>query len=156
MTAANSTRFDSFDVARFWSKVAVKSKNQCWLWLAGKRPSGHGDFQMPYGATYAHRFAYSILHGELLDGVVVRHKCDNPSCCNPNHLELGTHQDNVADRVSRNRSAIGIANGRAKLTLRQAREIKASSLSLGDLAQTYQVSRRAIDLIKRGINWKSA
>lgn len=156
MTTANSTRFDSFDVARFWSKVEVNSKNQCWPWLAGKRPSGHGDFQAPYGATYAHRFAYSIVNGDAPDGLVVRHKCDNPSCCNPNHLIIGTHGDNVKDRVDRSRSATGEANGRAKLTLMQATAIKHSNLSPKELARHYRVTVRAIELIKSGVNWKSA
>lgn len=156
MGTANSTLYDQFDVARFWSKVDVKSKNQCWEWLAGRRPSGHGDFQARSGATYAHRFAYMIVNGAAADGLVVRHKCDNPACCNPLHLETGTHSDNVSDRVDRGRSAKGSSNGRAKITLEQAIAIRLSPSSPLELSKIYPITARAIQLIKDGKNWKSS
>jgi hypothetical protein len=147
--------FDNFDLARFWSKVDVKGRNECWEWMAARRTSGHGDFAAPYGSTPAHRFAYRIFNGPPPNEMLVRHKCDNPACCNPLHLELGTHAENVSDRVARGRSASGEKNGRAKLTMKQVKEIRTSPLEDWALAMQYKVTIRAIEFVRQGVTWKS-
>lgn len=100
----------------FWQKVDRKSYDECWNWLAGL----HGGKCKQYGLFWdgnktisAHRFSYSLHFGEIPGGICVCHKCDNPSCVNPHHLFLGTHQDNEDDKLSKNRQAIGIKNGMA-------------------------------------------
>lgn len=108
---------------RFWSKVSVRSDDKCWLWKAACSPSGYGRFSVVYGAVrttqQAHRVAYELVKGVIPDGMIVRHDCDTPACCNPAHLQLGTHQDNVDDRIRRGRSRYvavsGNRNGNAKL-----------------------------------------
>lgn len=94
-------------VARFWSKVSVTSKdNDCWEWNASKEEKGYGRFRLP-GARKtwaAHRVAYTIYHGKFPpEGMLVRHSCDNPSCVNPLHLDVGTASDNMQDMVARGR-----------------------------------------------------
>ncbi len=77
----------------------------------------------------AHRAAYVAAHGttfEAIHGLVVRHKCDNPRCVNPEHLELGTQQDNINDKVERNRQAKGSSHGMVELTEEAVRYIKAN------------------------------
>lgn len=89
-----------------------------------------------------HRHAYRKFKGEIPDGMVVRHKCDNRLCCNPDHLEIGTQADNARDRVERGRGAYGERNGRAKLTLAQVRDmnwLRLLGVSAGDLATHYKV-----------------
>ena len=87
----------------------------CWIWTAARRgPYGH--LHVNYEYIYAHRLAYELAYGPLPDvegvtshGVVVRHDCDEPLCCNPRHLFVGTQRDNVQDRVKRGRGACGPA-----------------------------------------------
>lgn len=85
----------------FWNLVDSSEKNGCWLWLGHIRGQwGHGGFDR----TAAHRFSWALHNGGYPDaGLVVRHKCDNPVCVNPKHLEVGTQKDNVADMVDRGR-----------------------------------------------------
>lgn len=83
---------------------ADKLENGCWEWQGAT--NGHGYGQLGYNGkrTTAHRLSYELSNGEIPAGVLVRHTCDNPPCCNPAHLILGTHLDNAADRVARGRN----------------------------------------------------
>lgn len=86
---------------RFWQKVDRCKPLDCWEWQAYRYPSGYGHFQIRKGKwEYAHRLAYRLAVGPL-GKLHVLHSCDNPPCCNPKHLRLGTHQENMQDRVSR-------------------------------------------------------
>lgn len=112
---------------RFWSKVDRRSPDECWPWRAAVRRKNEG-----YGAFYfkgrhhpAGRIAWFLAKGEMPEpGVVVCHECDNPPCCNPAHLFLGTNQQNTADKVAKGRQAKGSHNGFSKLNEEQVREIK--------------------------------
>lgn len=103
--------------------------------------------------TPAHRYLFEQVYGPIPEGMIIRHSCDNPLCINPAHLLLGTHADNVQDRVDRNRSAHGEENGRAKLTEKQVRRVKNSALPNAVLARRYGVDRRVIYQIKKGLTW---
>lgn len=105
--------------------------------------------------TLLHRYIYRKFYGEIPEGLVVRHKCDNSKCCNPLHLELGTREDNNHDRVQRNRSAKGEHHGRAKLTEQKVLEIyNNDKLSVTALARKYNVPHSHIYKIKRKMIWK--
>ena len=97
------------DARRFWEKVSLDAPDVCWLWLgcrfAGKQ---YGVFRYQYKNWRAHRFAYAITHGDIPEGLLVCHACDNPACCNPDHLLLGTNANNSEDMVTRGRSLKGI------------------------------------------------
>ena len=98
-------------LARLWSRV--KRGDGCWLWPGYCNADGHGIIKEGDQRHFVHRLAYQEAFGlSLSPDDVVRHACDTPNCVNPAHLQLGTHADNVADRVSRGRSATGPANGR--------------------------------------------
>lgn len=89
---------------RFWSFVDKNGANGCWEWT-GSKVCGYGQLargwkKAPYRAN---RLSYELNIGPIADGMVVRHKCDNPGCVNPEHLELGTQKDNARDTSSRNR-----------------------------------------------------
>lgn len=89
-------------VERFWSKVDCGDPDECWNWKAGVR-SGYGEFWIDGRNVGAHVYSYTIEHGEVPDGFVVCHKCDNPRCVNPNHLFTGTYSDNTQDMISKGR-----------------------------------------------------
>ena len=119
---------------------------ECWEWTSYRnRVQGYGRLHHNGKDHKAHRVSYALANGPIPDGLVVRHKCDNPPCVNPAHLELGTQADNVADRVARSRGARvqGTANGRSKLTEDTVREIRtkhAGGGTINDLAIEYEVS----------------
>src|SRR5690606_32428514 len=72
---------------RFWGKVDVRGPSECWPWKASTWPSGYGQFRMDGRPTGAHRVAYAVTRGDIPAGLHVLHRCDNPPCVNPNHLE---------------------------------------------------------------------
>ncbi len=87
--------------------VSVSDNNGCWNWLGCKLPSGYGKVGRN-GKTYlAHRYVYQEMFGEIPNGIVVMHKCDNPSCVNPDHLSVGTQKDNQDDCRAKGRNYIG-------------------------------------------------
>ena len=109
---------DERTVARFWAKVNRNGRTvrpelgPCWEWTAGKFAGGYGAFTERLGTRHkklrkAHRVAFALAFGEIADGLLVCHRCDNPSCCNPCHLFLGTHADNHHDRDTKGRGCHG-------------------------------------------------
>ena len=141
---------------RFWSKV--DKSGDCWLWLGARTAQGYGSFKIGPDTHVAHRVAYALTFGPIRKGRLVRHSCDNPPCCNPAHLLLGTDADNIADKVDRGRQAKGEGNGRAKLTADDVRAIRvshAAGVAVRSLAAMYGVHPRAIDYIVQRVNWKS-
>lgn len=93
---------------RFWDKVDKSGgENACWNWTAAKLPHGYGKLQ----SMLSHRASWKIHFGEIPSGLLVCHKCDNPSCVNPNHLFLGTHKQNTQDMVKKGRAACGDRHG---------------------------------------------
>lgn len=92
------------DIDRFWSKVDKTSDpNGCWVWTAYKDPNGYGRF---YHGKLCHRISYEINVGPIDKGLCICHHCDNPGCVNPDHLFVGTHQDNMDDKKRKGRQAI--------------------------------------------------
>jgi hypothetical protein len=124
---------------------------ECWLWTGPVDRYGYGVVAR---TGRAHRLVWEQHHGRKL-GIdeVVRHSCDNPRCCNPKHLLLGSQIDNVADRVERDRSAKGALNGRAKLTATKARAIYASRKMRTDLAAQFGIDESTVRDIKSGKTW---
>lgn len=93
----------------FWSKVDRSDvSDACWEWQGRRTAFGHGHAYSPSRrrAVGAHRMAYELTFGTIPPGLVIRHKCDNPPCCNPGHLEPGTRADNNRDTVSRGRRKV--------------------------------------------------
>lgn len=90
-------------VERFWSRVEVRGPDECWQWNGATLTDGYGSFLTPFGCS-AHRYSWALHNGRFPPpGMVVRHACDNRPCTNPNHLEIGTQLDNVADMIARGR-----------------------------------------------------
>ena len=86
---------------RFWKRVDKQGPEECWNWLGAKDKDGYGVFRA-FKESRAHRVSYILWRGEI-GASLVCHACDNPSCVNPVHLFLGSHQDNASDRQSKGR-----------------------------------------------------
>lgn len=108
--------FTPTDRERFWQKVDVGSPEACWNWLAstasttnGNYPYGQFSFTLDRGSRRilrAHRVAYELSVGSIPDGQIICHACDNPKCCNPAHMFVGTHDDNMHDMAQKGRSRL--------------------------------------------------
>lgn len=146
-----------------WDRVANIGGEGCWLWQGALRgKSGYGGFSFHGRDYYAHRFAYCVAHGiepeSLSADLGVLHTCDTPLCCNPDHLWLGTNNDNVADKVRKGRQSrlLGRRNPKSKLTAEQVKAIRAAA-ALGargtDLALAYGISSTSVYHVINLKNW---
>ena len=141
---------------RFWEKVRIGWPDDCWEWQAGTNGEGYGKFDANGRTLRAHRYALLAAHGRLDDERHVLHSCDNPPCCNPRHLRLGTDADNKADKMARERQAKGGGHGLAKLTeddVRVIRNLLSRGVRQREIAATYGVARQQIYKIKTGKTW---
>lgn len=153
----------------FWQRVDRKgrSEEECWEWIGYRNKPQ--KYILSYGRVYmgpkllnAHRVAWIITHGEVPKGMLVCHKCDNPPCCNPNHLFLGTHADNVRDCVRKKRKnpVHGERQWCAILSESDVREIRRRYVFRGGknstlgLAKEFGVDRSTITAITTGRIWK--
>lgn len=113
---------------RFLSKSVPM--NGCWIWSGFRDNKGYGRIRVDNGhSDRAHRVSYRLFNGSIPMGSVIRHRCDNPSCVDYSHLEIGNHQDNVKDRDVRGRTAFGSKIRKTKLTETQVKEIRSLWLS---------------------------
>lgn len=139
----------------FWD--AVEKSDGCWLWKRSRDLEGYGRLRVLGTFLKAHRVAYELSTGQDPAGLVVCHTCDNPPCCNPAHLFLGTVADNQRDMVEKGRGRNGEHNGRAKITREIADAIRAAYAAGGvtqqALAFRYGINQSHVSAIIRGANW---
>ena len=145
---------------RFWEKVDRRGPADCWEWQGSTRGvMGYGQFHLRGRCVQAHRVAYELGHRREPGEQLVRHRCDNPRCCNPAHLELGSYKDNVEDMISRGRRVANAPRGERhwarKVTGDAVREIRSSNSTLAALAAAYGVAPMTISDIRRGKTWRS-
>lgn len=129
----------------------------CWVWIAGKGIGGYGRIRIGTKTHYTHRVSFELHCGPIPKGLHVLHRCDNASCVNPDHLFLGTHAENMADRDAKGRQArqTGSTNALAKLNEADVLKIRAAKGRLQrELAAEYGVSRGHISFIRTGQKWK--
>lgn len=145
---------------RFWSKVRRKGPKACWPWVAKARHAfGYGAINAGRGNLYySHVVAYALAKGSVPAGAHVLHSCDNPSCCNPDHLRVGTHAENVADVVERKRlkGRTGPTDPKRcakRLNADLAAEIRSSTLPRKALAEKYGVTKHTIANVQSGRTW---
>jgi hypothetical protein len=150
------------DLKRFWSRVDKNGplimSSRCWVWTRGRDVDGYGTIWRAGTNAKAHRVSFEINGGSIPDGLFVCHKCDNPSCVNPDHLFLGTALENKRDCVRKGRLSppIGEAHGRARLTAKQVLDIRSRPAYRGltvNLAKEFGVHHMTISLIRNRKKW---
>lgn len=142
----------------FFDRI-LKEEGGCWLWQGSISKAGYGTLSYHGKVSYAHRLSYIFVNGPIPDGLHVLHKCDNPPCCNPDHLFLGTHLDNIADMKSKLRCAYGEKSATAKLTELQVAEIREAYVPRikglsKQLAKKYGISSSHVPYVANGGNGK--
>lgn len=139
---------------RFWACV-TKSDN-CWEWGATILDSGYGQVWAWGKRRRAHRVSWQLVHASPLgDNDLVLHRCDNRKCVRPEHLYVGTHEENMRDRSERDRvhRPKGIAHPSAKLTEDDVRVIRTLPATQRALAEKFGVSQATISLIRQRKHW---
>lgn len=144
---------------RFWAKVEIGPG--CWEWQAATYRSGHGAFWSGGGHKIgrllrAHRFSFALVNGSIPAGSHILHKCDNPRCVRPDHLELGDHRKNMADAAVRLRMRRGHEHGMARLTegeVLEIRELSARGWSRGKIGRRLGLPRSTVQAIVERRTW---
>lgn len=143
-------------IKRFMSKV-VAADNGCSVWSGALNGSGYGSFRVR-GKVYAsHRFAFEHVYGNVLPpGSCVCHTCDNPACVAREHLFLGTHAENMADKVKKGRAwrPRGELHQLTTLTEKDVIAIRESMETHAECAARYGLSPSTVGCIRTGATWK--
>lgn len=135
---------------------AHDASSGCWLWRGSISEDGYATIKYAQQPTRAHRAAWEVYCGPIPDGMLVCHRCDVRHCVNPEHLFLGTPQDNMNDMAAkgRQRGPTGEMHHKAKLTRAQAEAIRDDTRSLRKIASEYGISDTQVCHIKQGKYWK--
>lgn len=134
--------------------VNIDENAGCHLWGGKPNHKGYGVICINYKKHLVHRLSYEMQVGPIPDGMVVCHKCDTPSCVNPEHLFVGTRTDNHADMVAKKRHQMGSSQWRAKLTEDAVRAIREMDCTNKEAAERYGVTPAAIKAVRLRKNWK--
>ena len=153
---------------RFRHRIKVDPQTHCWEWQGCRNSKGYGQIGVRVGSENgnpvnigAHRLAWKLFRGEISPGLQVCHHCDNPPCCNPDHLFLGTNKDNAHDSIRKGRFCYlegGEKHHKAKLTGENVTEIVRLLAEGGgrlEIAKRFGVHRDTVRLIAHGKIWKN-
>jgi hypothetical protein len=141
----------------FWSRVRMVSGDACWEFQGSCDPYGHLSYQGK--RIRGHVLAWKLTNGPVPSGLCVLHKCDNPPCCRPDHLFLGTRADNTKDMRAKRRNFVGEGCPWAKLTARQVASIreayKQALFTMSELARAFEVDKKTISRIINEKVWRT-
>lgn len=150
------------DEKRIFDKIYYPGNDQdCWPWTGYCNKCGYGKVNLNKVSVPVHRVIWEYYYGLIPSGLIVRHKCDNPPCCNPEHLEIGTQADNIQDMIDRkrDRKAKGSEAGSSKLDEQDIENIIngiiiGTFVDISDIMTYYNMSRNSIVGILNGEHWK--
>lgn len=146
---------------RFWQFVTPCSTDECWPWKGNTNKTGYGYMSVHDRNELSHRVSYELHNGPIPDGLWVLHRCDNPPCCNPYHLFLGTDADNVADMMAKGRHGYtgsrGESNAFAKLTEADVALIRAlysQGMERREIGEQFDVAQNTVNRVIRRESWR--
>ena len=146
------------DMLRFESKYTKGEPEECWEWQGQGLKTGYGAFSIGSKNYRAHRLSYSLAKGEIPEGKIICHSCDNRKCVNPKHLWLGTDKTNAEDREAKGRGVRlhGKDNPASKLTNSDILKIRlrdAEGISSRKIAALMGVNKSTISRLLLGETW---
>jgi hypothetical protein len=141
----------------FWGRV--EKSEGCWIWLGPvNKQTGYGELCVNRRRDGAHRHAWELANGRPVPaGLQVMHSCDNRRCVRPDHLSVGTIADNIADKTSKGRQAVGERIGTARLTADDVlaiRAMRARGSNVRDIAAVFGVCSSNVQCIVTGQTWR--
>ena len=143
---------------RFWRRWKEFPFHECWEWVGARDKRGYGNFSASRKRwVIAPRYSWFLTHGTIPDGLCVLHRCDNPGCVRPDHLFLGTHKDNSADMIAKNRQKRPQKAKNWKLNYEKAelfRRLYTDGTSIMDIAKKFGLSRGGVAKVISGERWK--
>lgn len=159
MAGGNGRRvFYGSNMERILLNITHSSDSDCWVWNGTVDRKGYGGVKLGKRARrQAHCLAYEEFIGAIPEGLCVLHRCDNPPCCNPAHLFLGTRGDNVRDSVAKGRFAMGETHYRAMVSredVLEIRRLRASGVKYSELTARFGIKREGLGNIVRRKTWK--
>lgn len=140
---------------RFEEKHIPVTESGCWIWIGAKTGNGYGVIWVKGEYVASHRVSYEMFNGSIPARHLVCHTCDTPLCVNPDHLFIGSHADNMADRNRKLRQAHGERNFGSKLKNNDVLAIRNSSKDNKVLAAKYGVHFSTIYEIKTNKTWRN-
>ena len=143
-------------VERFEAKYVPEPNSGCWLWTAGVNYQGYGKFSVNRESRPAHRVSWNVFRGEVPSGLQVLHRCDVTGCVNPDHLFLGTPQDNMTDKKvkGRCRNPVGSECSYSRLTEDDIIAIRQEVGTQDTIAKRYGIAQTLVSMIKLKKRWK--
>ncbi len=150
-------------INRFEAKIEMIPECGCWIWMGAERSCGYGQIKINNKRYCAHRVSFEIYKGTIPAGLLICHRCDTPSCVNPNHLFLGTYKDNIQDAIHKKRwhhpghghgcNQKGECNFNVRLTVKDIEKIRNDNRSFVVIANEYGISAVHASRIKRRLRW---
>jgi hypothetical protein len=146
-------------IKRLASRIERRGPDDCWPWTGSVSHNGYGRMYACGRSHNATRLLWSLVHGDIPQGFLICHHCDNPSCMNLRHLYLGTPADNMRDRTARGRTKgpKGERNHSAKLTeddVRLMRQMRNKGASLTEIMQRFNITACPASMAYRGLTWR--
>lgn len=165
MVAAYSSDVSPYITKEDFMHLVDRKESGCWEWNKSRnnRRGGYGQKTVNYKVYSSHRLSYLVFNGDIPDGMLVCHKCDNPPCCNPDHLFLGTHKDNAVDAWEKGRMPLPsyIPRGNdvwcSKLTESDVLSISeklSNGVHSSEIQKEYGISRQTVYKIGKKLTWK--
>ena len=139
---------------RFWARVPKKNKNECWEWSGHRHRQGYGFLKVDGTSKLGHRISWEIHYSAIPVGKMVLHRCDNPPCCNPTHLFLGTQKDNMIDCSAKGRLCCGEKNVLSRLTSEVVTRIRSAKGTYREIAKLFGTASSNVSVIKNRQGWK--